>query len=103
MKTIPIVLLAFLLSACTSPTKPDDVVAVKVGDDYYQVDSSAARSLEGKTEDRVMCTRRAVVGSNKKVKTCTTASELETEQDEARRVIDRHRTINAIRNTPPSN
>ena len=95
MKLTILLLSILALAACANKKQPDDVVAVKVGDEYYQVDQAAARSLEDKTEDRVMCTRRSVVGSNRKQNVCTTVTEMERERSEARRVIDKN---NQIRN-----
>jgi len=96
MKIINIILLSVLITACSNKS-PNDVVAVKAGDDYYRVDASAARALEGDTDDHVMCTRRSVVGSNRKQKVCTTRSEIESNQQDARDIMEQHQSIKAKR------
>jgi len=92
MKILILVVLCLVISACSNKS-PNDVVAVKSGDDYYQVDEAAARSLEGKTDDHVMCTRRSVVGSNRKQKVCTTSAELNKDREDARDLIDQHKSM----------
>ncbi|KAA3650967.1 MAG: hypothetical protein DWP95_00865 [Proteobacteria bacterium] len=92
MKTLIIGLAVLLMTACSNK-KPDDVVAVKVGDEYYQVDDSASRSLEGKTEDKVVCKRRIVTGSHRKEKICTTQAQLDRERAAAEKVMDENRSF----------
>ena len=94
MKLILIMIFSIMISACATKS-PNDVVAVKAGDEYYQVDQSAARALEGDSEERVMCTRRSVVGSNKKKKVCTTQSEIDKERNNARDIIQEANKIKA--------
>jgi len=93
MKFLMLTPLLFLLGACATNKDPNQVVAVKAGDEYYQVDNAAARSLEGKTEDRVVCTRRSVVGSNKKQKVCTTQAEIDRDREAARDVMRKNEQI----------
>ena len=98
MKLIVIALFLFALNACSNKN-PNDVVAVKAGDEYYQVDKSAAKSLEGKTEDRVICKRRVVTGSNRKQKICTTQSQIDRDRADAERTMresEKLRTRNFI-------
>lgn len=95
MRIICLMLLSFLISACANQNKPNDVVAVKAGDEYYQVDAAAARALEKESDERVMCTRRSVVGSNRKQKVCTTQSEIDKDRDDARNIMDKARNIKA--------
>lgn len=86
MKIVSITILVLVIAACSNKN-PNDIVAVKAGDEYYQVDAAAAKSLEGKTEERVICKRRVVTGSNRKQKICTTQSQIDSDRRDAERVI----------------
>lgn len=94
MKLISIIIFSLVISACATKS-PNDVVAVKAGDEYYQVDTAAAKALEGDNEERVMCTRRSVVGTNKKKKICTTQTEIDRERDNARDIMQEVNKIKA--------
>jgi len=86
MKFLVLAIAFFTLTACSNKN-PNDVVAVKAGDEYYQVDQSASRSLEGKTDDRVICKRRVVTGSNRKEKVCTTQAQIDRDRADADRIM----------------
>lgn len=70
------------LMACGSNTK-DRVVAVKIGDDYYKPESSAAMALDTKSDERIVCKKRIVTGSHRKERTCVTQAQLDSERKAA--------------------
>jgi hypothetical protein len=81
------------LTACGS--NPNKVVAVKAGDDYYKPDKAAAMALDQDSNERIICKSRAVTGSHRKVKTCTTRAEMERDREDARKVMDENHSLNS--------
>ena len=74
------------LMACGSNTK-DRVVAVKVGDDYYKPEPSAAMALDTGSKEKIVCQKRIVTGSHRKQRTCVTQAQLDRERKAAQENI----------------
>ena len=74
------------LMACGSNTK-DRVVAVKVGDDYYKPEPSAAMALDTGFKEKIVCQKRIVTGSHRKQRTCVTQAQLDRERKAAQENI----------------
>lgn len=74
MKLFTLIIILLTLVACGSNTK-DRVVAVKVGDDLYKPDSSAAMAIDTGSNERIVCEKRIVTGSHRKERTCSTVAE----------------------------
>ncbi len=85
-----LVLFVFL-AACGS--NPNKVMAVKVGDELYKPDQSAAMALDTGSKERIVCERRIVTGSHRKQKTCTTVAEKERERRAAQETITKNDTM----------
>lgn len=87
MKKLFIIVMFFGLVACGS--NPHKVVAVKVGDEYYKPDNSAAMAIDNKTNERIVCEKRIVTGSHRKQKTCSTVAQKKEERRVSEAKIDR--------------
>lgn len=90
MKKILILVIAMGLAACGS--NPHKVAAVKVGDEYYKPDNSAAMALDNKTDEKLVCERRIVTGSHRKQKTCSTVAQKKEERRAAQERLERDLT-----------
>ncbi|TDR23214.1 hypothetical protein [Marinicella litoralis] len=93
MKTLLLIILFFGLSACGSNTK-DRVAAVKVGDELYKPDRSAAMAIDTGSKERLVCERRIVTGSHRKEKVCSTVAERERERKAAQETINSGDVLN---------
>ena len=74
------------LMACGSNSK-DRVVAVKIGDDYYKPEPSAAMALDTGSKEKIICKKRVITGSHRKEKTCVTQSQLDRDRKAAQENI----------------
>lgn len=90
MKKILILVIAMGLAACGS--NPHKVAAVKVGDEYYKPDNSAAMAIDNNTNEKIVCEKRIVTGSHRKQKTCTTVARKKEERRAAEARMDRDLT-----------
>lgn len=96
--TIIIFLLAFFMSACSQ--KPTDVVAVKVGDDYYATDKAAAEALAKQNSDeQVICKKTSKTGSRMQTRVCSTRKQIELDRAEDQRRISDNIQHNSTVNT----
>ncbi len=94
---IAILILTFLLAACSQ--KPTDIVAVKVGDEYYATDSAASEALADKNSDEeIVCKRVSKTGSRLTTKRCSTRKQIELDRIEDQRKISDNIQHNATRN-----
>ncbi len=96
MKLFTLIILFLGLVACGSNTK-DRVVAVKVGDKLYKPDRSAAMAIDTGNNERIVCERRIVTGSNRKERTCSTVARKEQERRAAQESIDSGDLMNSRR------
>lgn len=94
MKLITYILILMTLVACGSNNTKENVVAVKVGNDLYKTDRSATIALNSDNNERIVCEKRIVSGTHRKVKVCTTAAEKQREREAAEDQI--RRNINQI-------
>lgn len=95
MKKLILLVLSMGLVACGS--NPQKVAAVKVGDEYYKPDNSAAMAIDNKTGERIVCERRIVTGSNRKQKSCTTESQKKQERRAAQETINSNESLTTRR------
>lgn len=91
MKKITLIILFTVLGACGS--NPHKVVAVKVGDDLYKPDRSAAMALDTGSKERIICEKRIRTGSHRKERTCSTAAEKARERKAAEDTITNNDTL----------
>ena len=91
MKKTIMLILIFGLTACGS--NPNKVVAVKVGDDLYKPDRSAAMALDTNSKEKIICEKRIRTGSHRKERTCSTAAEKARERKAAQETIDKNDTM----------
>ena len=86
MKLFITILVFSSLVACGSNSK-DRVVAVKVGDEYYKPEASAAMALDTGSNEKIVCKKRIVTGSNRKERTCVTQAQMDRERRAAQENI----------------
>ena len=90
---LTILLITFFFVACSQ--KPNNVVAVKIGDEHYATDRYAAEALaNNNSKDKVICKNIMKTGSRMKTRVCSTKSQMELERKE-----DQQRINDAIQNT----
>ena len=82
---ITLIIFASLI-ACSSNSK-DRVVAVKIGDEYYKPEPSAAMALDTGSNEKIVCKKRIVTGSNRKERTCVTQAQMDRERRTAQENI----------------
>ena len=86
MKLTIVIILFCSLIACGSNSK-DRVVAVKVGDEYYKPEPSAAMAIDTGSNEKIICKKRIVTGSHRKERTCVTQAQRERERKAAQENI----------------
>ncbi len=92
MKKLIIIIFITSLSACGSI--PHRVVAVKVGDDLYKPDRSAAMALDTGSKEKIVCEKRIRTGSHRKERTCSTVAEKARERKAAQETISNNDVLN---------
>ncbi len=90
MKKLLLLVMTMGLVACGS--SPHKVAAVKVGDEYYKPDNSAAMAIDNNTDEKIVCEKRIVTGSHRKQKSCTTVARKKEERRAAQARMDRDLT-----------
>ncbi|MCX7552337.1 hypothetical protein OS175_00475 [Marinicella sp. S1101] len=95
MKSILLIIVVVALAACGS--NPNKVAAVKVGDELYKPDNSAAMALDNDTKEKIVCERRIVTGSHRKQKVCTTVGQKERDREAAQQTIESNATLIQLR------
>ena len=85
--------MSFLISACTA--NPNKVVAVKVGDEYFAADKSAAVALSDKnSKEEVVCRKVTKTGSRMSNRVCSTKKEIEANRAEDKRRVSENIQLN---------
>lgn len=86
--------IAFTLAACAP--KKDQVVAIKIDDEYVPVNQGVSRALTNKDKDeKVICRKENISGSRFKHIVCTTKSQRLQQQNDVRRTIEGAGNINS--------
>lgn len=91
MKKIIIVTISFILTACGSSSHK--VAAVKIGDEYYKPEPSAAMAIDTGSNEKIVCKKRIVTGSHRKQKTCLTQTQLDAERKAAQENISNNQIM----------
>ncbi len=91
MKKIILISTCLGLAACGS--SPDRVAAVKVGDEYYKPESSAAMAIDTGSKEKIVCQKRIVTGSHRKQKTCVTQAQMDRERKAAQENISNNQIM----------
>ena len=97
MKLLLTVVMFAFLAACGSQNTKDRVVAVKVGDEYYKPEASAAMSIDTGSKEKLVCKKRIVTGSHRKEKTCVTQAQMDRERKAAQENISNNQIMHERR------
>lgn len=95
MKTTLTILSFIGLAACGS--NPHRVAAVKVGDEYYKPEASAAMAIDTGSDEKIICKKRIVTGSHRKEKTCVTQKQMDRERRAAQENVTNNQIMNQRR------
>lgn len=91
MKKIALLSAFIGLAACGS--SPHRVAAVKVGDEIYKPEPSAAMAIDTGSNEKIVCSKRIVTGSHRKEKSCVTQKQLDRERKAAQENISNNQIM----------
>ena len=95
MKLTLLIIIFLGLLACGS--NPNRVAAVKVGDELYKPDASAAMAIDTGSNERIVCEKRIVTGSHRKQKSCSTLQQKQKERRAAQETVESNRVLESRR------
>ena len=92
MRSIVLLYLILCLTACGS--SPHKVAAVKIGDEYFKPEPSAAMAIDTGSNEILVCKKRVITGSHRKERTCVTQKQINDERKTAQESLMNNQIMN---------